>query len=379
MLIYWAAAQMANLEPPMRDDKYRDERESWSSDKQADGHVVDIDAAKLTSGRVAVGPRSNGEEGRLGPYAARFGDRQDDLSERVSRRRRFRPEALLVVIATVFIAGALLKPWTARVPASSSAPTGLASPSSIATATASGLTAAASTAHPGASPGATYPNIPPTDYTFPYFGSTPYFGSGSSAPSQALTTPVWSAVDWSVLGATDPHSGWGFTAALMPSPNANAASPTTNWVDAGSPPAYASVPLVRGRYAYAIAVTWPADLNVTGLTFVYLAPPRSPPYIPPAGFSPNAQVTPLPADSVSSPSATPAPIATIPPWFRNGSEAIPSGSFWIAPSEESPAGSSSSVNAAWQSDPWPWPYGSYLVTVTSDRGKTHIVLDLLLT
>jgi len=135
---------------------------------------------------------------------------------------------------------------------------------------------AASTAHPGASPGATYPNIPPTDYTFPYFGSTPYFGSGSSAPSQALTTPVWSAVDWSVLGATDPHSGWGFTAALMPSPNANAASPTTNWVDAGSPPAYASVPLVRGRYAYAIAVTWPADLNVTGLTFVYLAPPRSP-------------------------------------------------------------------------------------------------------
>jgi hypothetical protein len=363
----------------MRDDKYRDEREAWSSDKHVDGHVVDIEPAESTPGRVAVGPRSNVKESRPGPPSGGFGDREDGLAERVSRRRRVRPEVLLVAIATVFLAGALIKPWTAHVPAPSSAPIGLVSPSSIATDTASGLTAAADTADPGASPGATYPNIPPTDYTFPYFGSTPFFGSSSSAPSQALATPVWSAVDWSVLGATDPHSGWGFTAALMPSPNANAASPATNWVDAGSPPVYASVPLVRGRYAYAIAVTWPADLNVTGLTFVYLAPPRSPPYVPPADFSPNAQVTPLPADSVTSPSATPAPIATIPPWFRNGSEAIPSGSFWIAPSEESPAGSSSSVNAAWQSDPWPWPYGSYLVTVTSDRGKTHIVLDLLLT
>ena len=336
----------------MRDDKYRDQREPWSSDERACGHVVDVDPVAPTLSRVARGRRSNGKQGLLGPTTGTFYDRDDAQPERLSRRRRFRPEVVVVVIATVFIAGALIKPWAGPLLTPSPTPSGLAAK---------------------ADPSASYPDMPPTDYRFPFFYPS------SLAPSEVLGTPEWSAVDWSVLGATDEHSGWGFTAALMPGPSANVAAPTTTWVDAGSPPAYASVPLVRGRYAYAIAVTWPADVNVTGLEFVYLAPPRSPPYAPPAGFSPNTQVTPLPALGISSPSTEPRAIATAPARSESVSTPMASGSFWIPPSEASPTGVASSVDAAWRSNPWPWPYGSYLVTVTSDRGSTHIVLDLLLT
>jgi hypothetical protein len=165
----------------------------------------------------------------------------------------------------------------------------------------------------------------------------------------------------------------------MPGPNANVASPTTSWISAGSPPVYADVPLVQGRHAYAIAVTWPSDINVTGLKFMYLGPPRSPPYVPPASFLPNVDVTPLPAERVSSASLGTVANPTIPPWFRSVGGAIQSGAFWIPPSEASPTAVSSSIDAAWQSSPWPWPYGTYQVTVTSDKGLKNIILDLLLT
>ena len=44
----------------------------------------------------------------------------------------------------------------------------------------------------------------------------------------------------------------------------------------------------------------------------------------------------------------------------------------------STAGVVMSTASAWRSHPWSWPYGAYQVTVTSDRGTTNIVLDLLL-
>src|SRR5450759_1294517 len=353
----------------MRDDKHRGERTSWSSTEQPDGLVVEIDPAEAELVRVSRKPRSDHERRRPALDAA-IAASEESMFQRVGGRGRFRPEVALIVVAVVFVAGALVKPWPAPAPAGSPSPIAAASPSSS-------VTAGPSAAIAAVQQGATYPNIPPTDYRWPFFTSTS--APGSELGPVVAATPQWSAVDWSILGASDPHAGWGFTAALMPSPDANAASPTTNWDGAGSPPVYAMVPLVQGRYAYAIAVTWPNDVNVTGLKFVYLGPPRSPPYLPPAGFLPNVQVTPLPAERVSSPSAGPAAVPTIPPWVSSVRGAIRSGAFWIPSSEASPTALSSSIDAAWKSNPWPWPYGAYQVTVTSDSGTTNIVLDLILT
>jgi hypothetical protein len=356
----------------MRDDKYRDERTFWSPTKQRDGTVIEIDP---TEGERVVSRRPPSDPGRRRrqPRTAAAGP-EDGMSQRVGGRRRFRPEVAVVLVAAVFVAGALIKPWPAPLPAASASPIAVA-PSAI--------TAGPSEAVAAAQAAASYPNIPPSDYRWPFFGpwssSAPSAPGSELAPPSAAATPQWSAVDWSILGASDRHMGWGFTAALMPSPGATAASPTTNWVGAGSPPVYAAVPLVQGRYAYAIAVTWPSDVNVTGLKFVYLGPPQSPPYLPPPGFLTNVQVTPLPADRVSSPSNVPAATPTIPPWVRSAGGTIRSGMFWIPPSEASSAGLSGSVDASWQSNPWPWPYGTYQVTVTSDSGPTNIVLDLQLT
>jgi hypothetical protein len=359
----------------MRDDKYRDERTSRSETDQPDGFIVEMDPAEADLVRVSRKPRSDPERRRPSRDAA-IAASEEGMSQRVGGRGRFRPEVALVLVAVVFVAGALIKPWPAPAPAPS--PSRIAAASPLAS-----ITAGPSAAIAEAQPAATYPNIPPYNYRWPFFLS-PSSSASPSAPGSELgpsaaASPQWSAVDWSILGASDPHAGWGFTAALMPSPGANAASPTTNWVGAGSPPVYAEVPLVRGRYAYAIAVTWPSDVNVTGLKFVYLGAPQSPAYLPPAGFWTNAQVTPLPAESVSTSVVGPAAIPTIPPWVRGGGGAIRSGSFWIPPSESSPSTLSSSLDAAWQSNPWPWPYGAYQVTVTSDSGPKNMILDLLLT
>ncbi len=358
----------------MRDDKYRRERTPWPSTEQPDGLVVEIDPPEAERVRVSQKPPS-GLQRRRAERHTEVAAPDEGMFQPVGGHRRFRPEVALVVVAVAFVAGALIKPWPAQ------APTGLRSPIAAASPLSSipdGPSATVAAAQPGVS----YPNIPPYNYRLPFVG--PWSSASTSAPGtqlgpSAAATPQWSAVDWSILGASDAHSGWGFTAALMPSLDMNAAGPMTNWVGAGSPPVYATVPLVSGRYAYAIAVTWPNDVNVTGLKFVYLGPPESPPYLPPAGFLPNVQVTPLPAERVSSPSVGPAALPTIPAWISGASGVIRSGAFWIPPSEASPTALSTSIDAAWKADPWPWPYGAYQVTVTSDTGPINIVLDLLLT
>ncbi len=358
----------------MRDDKYRRERTSWPSTEQPDGLVVEIDPPEDELVRVSRKPRS-GLQRRHPEQLTGVAAPDESMFQQVGRHRRFRPEVALILVAVAFVAGALIKPWPAQ------PPRGLPSPIS-ADAPLSSFRGGPSATIAAAQPGVSYPNIPPYNYRLPFVGplsSAAASGPGTQLGPSAAASPQWSAVDWSILGASDPHAGWGFTAALLPSPDANAASPMTDWFGAGSPPVYAAVPLVHGRYAYAIAVTWPSDVNVTGLKFVYLGPPQSPPYLPPAGFLPNVQVTPLPADRVSSSSLGPAAVPTIPPWVSGAGGAIRSGAFWIPPSEASPTALSSSIDAAWKADPWPWPYGAYQVTVTSDSGPMNIVLDLLLT
>jgi len=348
----------------------------WSPPRDPEGVFVDLEPELV---RPSLARRSGSDASRpaLEPSSARVED--DEEIQRVGSRRRIRPEVAVLIVGAIFIFGALAKPWA----------TAEQSPGPIAAASGSAaLSAAAPAASPGASPGESsalaavpsavaYPDIPPFDYRWPFFGSAPSAGPSAGA-SAIAATPTWSAVDWSVLNTIDSHSGWGFTAAIMPGASADSNTPQISWVGAGSPPIYASVPLVQGINVYAVAITWPSTVQVRSVKFVYLGPPQSPPYLPPAGFLPNIQVTPLPATSVASPSALPAASLTIPPWLDPAHGVLRSGAFWIPPSQDSKASASSAITTAWQSNPWPWPYGTYQVTVTSDTSSTNIILDLLL-
>jgi hypothetical protein len=138
---------------------------------------------------------------------------------------------------------------------------------------------------------------------------------------------------------------------------------------------------VQGLNVYAVAVTWPSSVHVTSVKFVYLGPPQSPPYLPPDGFLPNGQVTPMPALRVASPSVGPAASAaspTIPPWVDPNAGALRSGEFLIPPTAALQNPIASVLTSAWQDSPWPWPYGTYQITVASDSGSRNIILDLLL-
>jgi hypothetical protein len=354
------------------------ERRYWSPLERSAGRVVEIDPFDLDPVNPQQAADSDPRHRETEP-SVRLGIPGPDEIQRVGGRRRLRPEVVLLVVGAVFLIGALTKPWPSRVPvaspiaaASQSAPVG-AGPSGSLSAEPTGEVAAVA-------PKASYPDIPPYDYRWPFFGSAPSPGaSGGPAVPTAAPTPTWSAVDWSVLTTADAHSGWGFAAAVMPGAGPGGAIPRMSWIDAGSPPVYASVPLVRGINVYAVAVTWPSSVHVTAVKFVYLGPPRSPPYLPPAGFLPNVQVTPLPALRVASPSIRPAAAPTIPAWLNPAAGAPVSGEFLIPPTDRLHNPISSVLRSAWQESPWPWPYGSYLVTVASDSGSTHIILELLLT
>jgi hypothetical protein len=361
----------------MSDDRSRGRFDRDSNERWA-GKVVDIDP--IDAGRVIEQRSRRGMVASAAPeFSARVADSDEQQIHHIGGRRKLlRPEVVLIVVGAVFLVGALLKPWSTLVPASSqvAAASAAASPSTAPSASAavepSGAIAAAPTA-------TVFPDIPPSDYRFPFFGSAPAAETpGSSALPSVGPTPTWSAVDWSVLTGLDTHSGWGFTAALMPGGGPGGAVPNMSWVDAGSPPVYASVPLVQGLNVYAVAVTWPSSVRVTAIKFVYLGPPQSPPYLPPAGFLPNVQVTPMPALRVASPPAGAAASPTIPAWVDPASGTLRSGEFLIPPSDQWHNAIATVLSNAWQTSPWPWPYGSYEVTVTTDTGSKNIILDLLL-
>jgi hypothetical protein len=300
-------------------------------------------------------------------HGAILGDGWASEVERVGGRRRLRGEVVMLAAGLVFLAAAMLKPWAGPAPALTASPTAASSPPpEIAAVPSPAITAAPTRI--------AYPAIPPYDYRGPY----PFRPTASPAtpalPALADLPSSWSAVDWSALSTSDSHADWGFATAEMAG-RANgltgpeASSPTTSWVALSSPPIYSAVPLVEGRYVYAIAVTWPSDLVVSRVAIVYLGGPEHPVYLPPPAFLPDSQVTPLPAVSVASASAAPA----------IDSDAIRSGEFLIPPTDASSTTVPRSIAAAWRSNPWPWPYGAYQVSVTSTHGTRRVVLDLLLT
>jgi hypothetical protein len=217
-----------------------------------------------------------------------------------------------------------------------------------------------------------YPAVPPYNYRWPF----PFPGATAAPADQAAggQTYSWTTVDWSALNAEDNHAGWGFAAAVMAGgvgglASPSALSPTTSWVTLGSPPVYSAVPVVQSQGVYAVALTWPSDVRVSSVSFLYLGGPQHPAYLPPASFLPNSPVIPLPAASVISAS----------PATRISGKAIRSGEFLIPPTSAATTAASRSLHAAWRSSPWPWPYGAYQVTVTSATGTTRVVLELLLT
>jgi len=341
------------------DETNQDERSLRSSTQVPASRIVDIEPLDVE----AVGARRPGRRRERKP--PRLG--RDEAIQRLGGRRWLRPELALLMLGAVFVVAGLVKPWPNPVRTGSPSPIALASPAATLTESPS----AALTTEP--SSGASFPYVAPYNYRGPHGEQQPSATPPGITPSP---TPPWSAVDWTALRAIDSHTAWGFATAAMPNgvsgPGGSVAY--TSWIDAGTPPKYAAVFLPKGRNVYAIAITWPGSVPVSAVRFVYLGPPESPAYVPPDGYMPGAAVTPLPAGSVASEAPTRPPFIQISPPPTSG--AIQSGCFWIPPLDPTSNPPSESITAAWQANPWPWPYGAYQVTVVSAQGNQNIVLDL---
>jgi hypothetical protein len=334
----------------MNDKTRPDERSYWSP---TDARPGEDDVPRVSAVRPTDERRTELDGGGIETYPRSRDD--SDMVQRVGGRRRIRAEVVFAAAGIVFLVAALLKPWPSSAPLRQPSPIAAASP-----------TVAVSSR------------------------SSPTKGAPVLVFQQGISGDLiqrWSAVDWSQLRTSDPHSGWGVAAAYMPSIGQGPATiqgpagpgailPMTHWVAAGSPPSGATLPAVVGDDVYAIAVTWPDGLAVTGVTFQYMGGAGREPYLPPPGLPPFTQVSPLPADRVATPNASPAAspaLASIQP----GDASVRSGQFWIPPAEVSGAAlSNATIPTAWQSLPWPWPDGTYRVTVRSQTGSVTIVLRM---
>lgn len=343
------------------------------------GRLIDLPEARVES------PRTRKRGPRPAEYDAgvRLGGRERDETEfgRVGGRRRVRAELLLIIAGFIFLAAALVKPWSsapiARGPDASSTagPTGAAA---ILVADAPTPEATARKTPIG------WPDVPPGDYRWPFSGgngSTPQPGNFGATPD-----PRWVAVDWTVLGTTDPHDGWGYSTATMPDlaqvPASSATpSPVTAWVAAGSPN-YTIIKVSPGSEIFGLAVTWPHSMKVTAVTVGYMGDLDHPTHLPQTGFPANAQVSPLPAAQVI-PGSLGVGTGRSPGLAFAAKAAAQAGTllpgqFWIPPSVTS-SGAVSTVRDAWRSLPWPWPTGTYTVTITSTTGAIRYLLTLLTT
>lgn len=311
---------------------------------------VSIEANRPTTRSIGVG--------------ARIEDDWDGQVESVGGPRRFRTEIVLLIAGLLFLGGALLKPWPAPAPVKHPSP----DPTSQQV-----VIAAVPAATPTATPTAVqYALVPPYNYRWPFV-----FPGPTSAPADQAAggqSVSWTKVDWSALKVEDNHAGWGFAAAVMTGgssglASASAPTPSTSWVTLGSPPVYSAVPIVQSQGVYAVALTWPTNVQVSAVSFTYLGGPQHPAYLPPPSFMPGSPVAPLPAAVVVSA----ANVGAV------SGRSIRSGEFLIPPTTAASKATSHSLPASWRSDPWPWPYGAYQVTVTSPTKTMRFVLELLLT
>lgn len=358
---------MAN-EPDRNNGNY------WNQPAEPGGLPPSLEPARTRTTGLAPKRRSGRERPSISPpidaslddeafISSRISD--EDGIHRVGGRRRFRPELAVIALGAIFLAGALIKPWPSPPPGHSAAP--------IVTANGSAALVALDT--------------PDIQIGIP----------GDVAQG-------WSTVNWGLLSGTDRHPGWGLAVAVMPSLTdglvaPEKASPSATWVEAGSTPSFATLRITRGLSPYAIAVTWPSSLKVTGVTFQYLNGPDYPINVRPPGFPEFAQVTPVPADVVASPADPPAEsspaaaAASIAPPSVGPSPAtsfgppasekaaagsvLESGRFWIPPTDASLSTVSAAASTAdWQTLPWPWPIGNYWVRINSASGTTMILFQI---
>jgi hypothetical protein len=361
----------------MRDRISRNGPTYPTSEAGPDGQFVDFPESHLEPVRRVRRPASGPGKDAI---AASLGGNPDGTEpQRVGRRRRFRPEVVLLLAGSVFLVAALLKPWASAPPVQGSVAPPTGEPTQIAAATPAGPVAEAKTPAPTAwqSP-VGWPDVPQWDYGWPVPGaSQPQTGSGIAAD------PRWTAVDWTVLGSLDPHDSWGYGTAIMPDVaqlpvGATAPSPVTTWVPAGAP-RYTTINVSHGSQVFGLAVTWPHGVQVRSVTVGYIGGPEHPANMPPAGFPAYAQVSPLPAAQVASSPATDlgAGAAASPTQRAVGAAGtLGSGQFWIAPSGASSGPASASLTSSWRSQPWPWPDGIYAITITSTVGAANYLLTL---
>ena len=303
----------------------------------------------------------------------------DDEIQRVGGRRRIRSEFIVVPIGALFLIGALIKPWAGPTVPSPSA-SDLA-PAKIVEAPTAGLIAAGPTNQD-------LFTVAPWNYVGPLPVSSDNANPGTSVPPDL--GQGWASVDWSALGAPDTHTDWGFSSVQMPdlltAAQPEVTAPQVAWT--GSPglafPVTVSVP--GNSRVFALAITWPSQQRVKALKFQYLGGPENPPYLPPAGFPPFTQVSPLPAAPMATPpplvpnpgpTASPSPRAFSSAKVPSSTAPLHSGEFWVPPAAASwLASTADSVPSAWRQLPWSWPMGAYRVTIVTSAGSTQVILRL---
>jgi hypothetical protein len=290
--------------------------------------------APLRSGSAGRGTGRTGQDaGRPDPREKVDARIEDEGIQPVVRRRRVRPELVMVALGLIFAAGAVAKPWGSTKPPV--APT--AGPTLI------GVVPTAPTPAPAVNPTRS-PLIP-----------------SQADPEMAALGPRgmggrdWVEVSWLTLAVDDAHTALGVAAVgaavvpyngpYLPAPPL----PVVTWranSDTGEAASFA--PPANGRI-FAVAATWPRDLDVSAVT------------IGPAGPASKARaaarIKALPAGNVVLSGQSP-----------SGATSPRSGQFWIPPSDRSPALKGLDLAISWQSGPWSWPSGSYVITLTTKAG-----------
>ena len=185
-----------------------------------------------------------------------------------------RGELVAIAVGVVFLATAILKPWTDHAAPIQPAPS----------------KALAIVVSPSPSPAASSDLAPWRDGELPR-------SSGDPFPLFGEITRLWPTVDWALIGTPNSHPAWGIATVAMTEltgqPDATAqAAPTASWVEA-SPAAPVVVEVPGDQHVYAFAVTWPDRVAVTGLTFEYDGGPAEPPHVSSGVFPPYQQLDPL--------------------------------------------------------------------------------------
>jgi hypothetical protein len=371
---------MADRNPTQRPSGEEDRQASVIDDVEVDRRRARLVLARdleRTARRPSWTPRR--ESDRRGSVRRAEGVARSPGATELSRlgpRGRLRPEVVALVLGAAFLLAALVKPWPH--PASTAV-----SESAIVVAEASGTysASAASSASvaPLASPAATqtvdvYQLIPPYDYRP---GQWP-----PPTPAATAAVPVdtrWSHVDWSFLAKLDGHERWGVSALTLPSeaPIGGQPDPVVSWAPEVAPWSPSVIAIPRGSSVFALALTWPSGLKISSVSIDYLGGAGSGPTVDMPVAAPIGRLTPLPGLAIATPpgpaaqstdAASGAPVG--------GDGGLISGTFWLPPSSDLASPTPGPIRSAWQSQPWPWPLGTYRATLASNAGTMIVVVQL---